>query len=173
MAPTHLTSVASSAFAIDFIRYLQFAPYANLTGATPALAVAEGVVTVRDAGFVSGDGDPNHPNTVHIRHLIRAGISFKGRFRIIFLTSPFLSRYLHMAGPNLIPVSVGMFVRQGARLGPMDDTGSSAARPPALLDPRRRDGRRQRAPEPDGRPAAHQQHRRRPLGILSSNVPFP
>ena len=126
MAPTHLTSVASSAFAIDFVRYLQFLPYANVTGATPALAVAEGIVTVRDAGFVSGDGDPNHPNTVHIRHGVPRGITLRGGFRLIFIFTPFVSRYLHMAGPNLIPVSVGMFVRQGARLGTMDDTGSSA-----------------------------------------------
>ena len=58
MGPTHLTSVASSAFAIDFVRYLQFAPYANVSGATPVLSIAPGFVTVRDAGFVSGDGDP-------------------------------------------------------------------------------------------------------------------
>jgi hypothetical protein len=172
MAPTHLTSVASSAFAIDFVRYAQFVPYANLTGATPALAVADGIVTTRDAGFVSGDGDPNHPNTVHIRHVIRAAITTtKGGFRVILLNTPFVSRYLHMAGPNLIPVSVGMFVRQGARLGPMDDTGSSAfdhlhfsIHDDAL-------GGASVRPNPmDGQPLSNSDDGR---CILSSNVPFP
>jgi len=172
MAPTHLTSVASSAFAIDFVRYLQFLPYANLTGATPALAVADGIVTVRDAGFVSGDGDPNHPNTVHIRHAFLGAITTKkGGFRPIFIFTPFVSRYLHMAGPNLIPVSLGMFVRQGARLGPMDDTGSSAfdhlhfsIHDDAL-------GGASVRPNPmDGQPLTNVDDGR---CILSTNVPFP
>jgi hypothetical protein len=37
------------------------------------------------------------------------------------------TRHLHLDGPSLIPVSVGMYLRQGARLGPMDDTGLSQA----------------------------------------------
>jgi len=172
MAPTHLTSVASSAFAIDFVRYLQFAPYANVTAATPALAVADGIVTTRDAGFVSGDGDPNHPNTVHIRHVTRGAFTTKkGGFISIFISTPFVSRYLHMAGPNLIPVSLGMFVPQGARLGPMDDTGSSAfdhlhfsIHDDAL-------GGASVRPNPmDGQPLANSDDGR---CILSSNVPFP
>ena len=171
MAPTHLTSVAGSAFAIDFIRYAQFAPYANVTGATPALAVAEGIVMVRDAGFVSGDGDPNHPNTVHIRHLMRAGITFSSGFSLIFLFTPFLSRYLHMAGPNLIPVSVGMFVRQGARLGPMDDTGSSAYDHLHFSIHDDAMGGASVRPNPmDGQPLTNVDDGR---CILSTNVPFP
>jgi hypothetical protein len=37
----------------------------------------------------------------------------------------YASVHLHLDGPGLIPVSQGMFVRQGARLGVMDDTGIS------------------------------------------------
>jgi hypothetical protein len=171
MAPTHLTSVANSAFAIDFVRYAQFVPYANITGATPALAVADGIVTTRDAGFVSGDGDPDHPNTVHIRHVIVAAFSFRGQFRTVLLNTPFVSRYLHLAGPNLIPVSVGMFVRQGARLGRMDDTGSSAfdhlhfsIHDDAMM------GASVRPNPMDGQPLTNSDDGR---CILSSNVPFP
>jgi hypothetical protein len=39
----------------------------------------------------------------------------------------FRSMNLHLDGPGLVPVSLGMFVRQGSRLGPMDDTGFSQA----------------------------------------------
>lgn len=172
MAPTHLTSVASSAFAIDFVRYLQFAPYANVTAATPALAVADGIVTTRDAGFVSGDGDPNHPNTVHIRHVIRGAITTKkGGFRPIFIFTPFVSRYLHMAGPNLIPVSLAMFVPQGARLGPMDDTGSSAFDHLHFSIHDDAMGGASVRPNPmDGQPLTNIDDGR---CILSSNVPFP
>lgn len=126
MGPTHLPSVEMSSFAIDFVRYLQFLPYANATGGTPALSVAAGVVTRSDAMFVSGDGDPDHANRVEIRHATEGAIFLNGRLVKILINTPFLSKYLHLAGPNLIPVSVGMFVRQGARLGLMDDTGNSA-----------------------------------------------
>jgi murein DD-endopeptidase MepM/ murein hydrolase activator NlpD len=172
MAPTHLTSVASSAFAIDFVRYLQFVPYANVAGATPALSIAPGIVTLRDAGFVSGDGDPNHPNTVHIRHVIMGAIQLKGGgFVNITISTPFVSRYLHMAGPNLIPVSVGMFVRQGARLGTMDDTGSSAFDHLHFSIHDDAMGGASVRPNPmDGQPLTDSDDGR---CILSSNVPFP
>ena len=51
-------------------------------------------------------------------------------------TDRFRSRYMHLAGPFQLRVSVLMPVITGQRLGVMDDTGNSAARPPALLDPR-------------------------------------
>jgi murein DD-endopeptidase MepM/ murein hydrolase activator NlpD len=43
-----------------------------------------------------------------------------------FATPRFTSMYLHLDGPGRIPVSQGMFVRQGAALGLADDTGNSA-----------------------------------------------
>jgi murein DD-endopeptidase MepM/ murein hydrolase activator NlpD len=171
MGPTHLTSVASSAFAIDFVRYLQFAPYANVSGATPVLSIASGFVTVRDAGFVSGDGDPNHPNTVHIRHATMGAIVIGGRLITITIGTPFVSRYLHMAGPNMIPVSVGMFVRQGARLGMIDDTGSSAFDHLHFSIHDDAMGGASVRPNPmDGQPLTDSDDGR---CILSSNVPFP
>jgi murein DD-endopeptidase MepM/ murein hydrolase activator NlpD len=36
------------------------------------------------------------------------------------------SWYLHLAGPGQVLVSLGMIVQQGARLGPINDTGNSA-----------------------------------------------
>jgi hypothetical protein len=169
MGPTHLTSVASSAFAIDFVRYAQFVPYANITGATPALAIADGFVTTRDAGFVSGDA--NNSNTVHIRHTTRGVFTFKGGFRTVLLTTPFVSRYLHLAGPNLVPVSLGMFVRQGARLGPMDDTGNSAFNHLHFSIHDDALGGASVRPNPmDGQPLTDADDGR---CILSSNVPFP
>jgi hypothetical protein len=172
MGPTHLTSVASSAFAIDFVRYLQFAPYANVSGATPVLSIAPGFVTLRDAAFVSGDGDANHPNTVHIRHVIMGAIQIRGGgFVSITISTPFVSRYLHMAGPNQIPVSVGMLVRQGARLGTIDDTGSSAFDHLHFSIHDDGMGGASVRPNPmDGQPLTNSDDGR---CILSSNVPFP
>jgi tetratricopeptide (TPR) repeat protein len=171
MGPTHLTSVASSAFAIDFVRYLQFAPYANVSGATPVLSIAPGIVTVRDAGFVTGDGDPNHPNTVHIRHVTMGAIIIGGRLITVAINTPFVSRYLHMTGPNMIPVSVGMFVRQGARLGMIDDTGSSAFDHLHFSIHDDAVGGASVRPNPmDGQPLTNSDDGR---CILSSNVAFP
>ena len=82
-----------------------------------------------------------------------------------------MSRYLHMAGPNLIPVSVGMFVRQGARLGPMDDTGSSAYDHLHFSIHDDAMGGASVRPNPmDGQPLTNTDDGR---CILSSNVPFP
>ena len=37
----------------------------------------------------------------------------------------YTARYLHLDGPGRISVSAGMYVKQGKRLGLMDDTGTS------------------------------------------------
>jgi tetratricopeptide (TPR) repeat protein len=102
------------AFAIDFTRYRRNVPYDPETEGTPVLAARDGVIASAPAGTVSGDSSAS--NTVEIVHEDPAIPSDKDRFR---------SRYLHLAGPFMIPVSTGMAVRAGQRLGLMDDTGNS------------------------------------------------
>jgi murein DD-endopeptidase MepM/ murein hydrolase activator NlpD len=101
------------AFAIDFTRYERGVPYDNESGGTPVLAVRDGVVVRADAGTPSG-GDTS--NTVEVEHADPANPTDTDRFR---------SRYLHLAGPFMVPVSLGMPVITGQRLGLMDDTGNS------------------------------------------------
>jgi len=117
MATTH---VGSDAFAIDFTRYRQGAPHSDGAGGTPVLAVQEGLVG-RATGTVTS-ADPTAVNEVFVDHMFRLVIPGYGT---IFFPTPYQSQYLHLAGPGLVPVSVGMYVRQGARLGLMDDTGNS------------------------------------------------
>lgn len=103
-------------FAIDFTRYQRGIPYLNRSAGTPVLAAAEGFVTFVEEDFASGSEVA--ANRVHIRHTL-AGTAGA-------IETTFESESLHLAGPNQIPVSLGMFVLQGARLGEMDDTGFSA-----------------------------------------------
>lgn len=103
-------------FAIDFTRYQRGVPYLNRSAGTPVLAAAEGFVTLVEEGFSSGS--EVGANRVHIRHTL-AGTEGG-------IETSFESECLHLAGPNQVPVSPGMFVPQGARLGEMDDTGFSA-----------------------------------------------
>lgn len=102
------------AFAIDFTRYQRFVPYINRSGGTPVLAPRGGIVSFVADGTPSGSdtasntveiqhGDPNDPNN----------------------TDRFTSRYLHLEGPNRIPVSQLMPIFTGNRIGQMDDTGYS------------------------------------------------
>jgi len=107
--PTHS---GSDAFAIDFTAYRRGIPFDNIAGGVSELAAADGIVRMTDPDAASGDS--SDANEVQINHDDPA----TG-------TARFVSRYLHMAGPGLVPVSAGMAVPQGSRLGFMDDTGTS------------------------------------------------
>ena len=100
------------AFAIDFTRYKYGSPFNNISEGTPVLAAADGVVDAMFEGASSGDD--SLLNHVAVSHPDPA----TGMRR-------FVSRYLHLAGPNLVPVNIGMPVAVGNRLGLMDDTGIS------------------------------------------------
>ncbi len=84
------------------------------SGGTPVLAARDGIVVTAEGGTESGDS--NESNTVAIEHADPAVPSDTDRFR---------SRYMHLAGPFRIQVSVLMPVITGQRLGVMDDTGTS------------------------------------------------
>jgi hypothetical protein len=103
--PTHS---GNDAFAIDFTAYRRGLPFDNVAGGTPVLAAAPGVIRFTRTNIASGDSSA--PNEVQIDHDDPA----TG-------TPRFVSRYLHMAGPGLIPVSAGMIAPTGARLGVMND----------------------------------------------------
>ncbi len=111
IGPTH---DEEDAFAIDFTRYRRFVPYDNESGGTPVLAVHEGIVSFVRAGKASGDSSTD--NRVEIEHADPANATDLSRFT---------SKYLHLEGPFRVPVSQGMPVRVGTRLGFMDDTGNS------------------------------------------------
>jgi murein DD-endopeptidase MepM/ murein hydrolase activator NlpD len=104
------------AFAIDFTRYKQYAPFWFASEGTPVLAARDGIVTDLEDKISSGD-NPGHGNFVHISHADPANPSD---------TTRFTSRYLHLAGPHQVNVSRMMPVMVGTRLGLMDDTGNSA-----------------------------------------------
>ncbi len=89
-------------------------PYDNESGGTPVLAVHEGIVSFVRAGKASGDSSTD--NRVEIEHADPANATDLSRFT---------SKYLHLEGPFRVPVSQGMPVRVGTRLGFMDDTGNS------------------------------------------------
>ena len=108
------THTGNDAFAIDFTRYRQFVPYDNESGDTPVLAARGGIVV--DRAWVFSAGDPDNANYVVLDHADPANPTNLHKFR---------TRYLHFDGPNKVPVSVGMNVIVGTRLGLMDDTGNS------------------------------------------------
>jgi hypothetical protein len=170
MQTTHLDTVGQDGFAIDFVRYLQFAPYANVGGGTPILSVAPGLVTRVDAGAVSGDSSST--NRVHVRHVTMGAIIINGQLITVAINTPYVSHSEHLAGPNLIPASVGMFVRQGARLGILDDTGNSAYDHLhfAIHDDRVNNGGSVRPTPMDGQTLEDWEDAK---CILSSNVAFP
>ena len=109
--PTH---DEEDAFAIDFTRYRRFVPYDNESGGTPVLAVHEGIASFVRAGISSGNSSTD--NRVEIQHADPDNTSDLTRFT---------SKYLHLEGPFRVPVSTGMSIRLGTRLGFMDDTGNS------------------------------------------------
>ena len=120
------THVGRDQFAIDFSRFIRGVPFALDAFGKPILAVADGIVT-----FVRGStatGDPTIDNRVIIGHMTEIEILlaiFIGLHSGTQVAPKYSSEYLHLDGPSLIPVSAGMFVRQGARLGLLDDTGLS------------------------------------------------
>jgi hypothetical protein len=107
--PTHS---GTDAFAIDFTAYRRGLPFDNVAGGTRVLAAAPGIIRFTRDTVASGDSSA--PNEVQIDHDDPATSMPR-----------FVSRYLHMAGPGLIPVSAGMAAPVGARLGVMNDTGTS------------------------------------------------
>lgn len=101
-------------FAIDFTRYQRFVPFLNRSGGTPVLAPRGGTV-----GFVNDiepNGSDTDSNTVEIHH---GDPNDPGN------VDRYTSRYLHLEGPHRIPVSMGMAIFTGNRIGLMDDTGLS------------------------------------------------
>jgi murein DD-endopeptidase MepM/ murein hydrolase activator NlpD/predicted negative regulator of RcsB-dependent stress response len=146
--PTHQ---GEDAFAIDFTRYRRGLPFDNQSQYTPVLAPLSGVVIGVEESRINGD--PDIANMVEVMHVDPA----TGKPR-------FMSRYLHLAGPWLVPVNVGSPVILGQRLGLMDDTGNSlvhhlhfSIHDQSVPFPRRRRRRsrnrpwRERAPDPAGR----------------------
>ena len=117
------THQGQNAFAIDFTRYQRFVPYFNISGSSTVLACYGGVVTLAQGGFTSGDPDPAHFNSVDVHH---TNVDFSNPRLPALVRTPYRSKSLHLQGPGRVPVSMAMFVRQGARLGVMDDTGDSA-----------------------------------------------
>jgi len=109
--PTH---DEDEAFAIDFTSYLPWDPYNNISGGSPVLAARSGIVALAEKGTPSGDSSAS--NTVEIWHADPSNPPDLKRF---------VSRYMHMEGPNKILVSANMPVFAGNRLGLMDDTGDS------------------------------------------------
>ncbi|HEX6307289.1 MAG TPA: tetratricopeptide repeat protein [Longimicrobiales bacterium] len=107
--PTHS---GNDAFAIDFTAYRRGLPFDNVAGGTRVLAAAPGII--RFVRHTIASGDSSAPNEVQIDHDDPATDMPR-----------FVSRYLHMAGPGMIPVSAGMAAPVGARLGVMNDTGTS------------------------------------------------
>ncbi|HSJ72779.1 MAG TPA: hypothetical protein VK904_00555 [Miltoncostaeaceae bacterium] len=118
-------------FAIDFARFLPGAPFANVTFGTPVRSVQAGMVSGVRGLFPTGSTVDD--NRVLVKHMTEAEFIMIVIVEILsgaalrpFATPRFTSMYLHLDGPGRIPVSPGMFVRQGAFLGPADDTGNSA-----------------------------------------------
>ncbi len=109
------THQGDDAFAVDFTRYIRYAPYAPASHGVAVLAAREGVVS-RVVSYVS-TGDSIEANRVEIEHENPATPGGAPRYT---------TKYLHLDGPWLIPVSTNMNVRVGTRLGTMDDTGNSA-----------------------------------------------
>ncbi|MFI5897579.1 tetratricopeptide repeat protein [Actinoplanes sp. NPDC051513] len=122
------THVGRDTFAVDFSRFVQGVPLFLDARGKAVLAVADGIVS-----FVRGStvtGDPAIDNQVVIGHITEIEI-FIEFLNQLFGGQPTLPKYsteyLHLDGPGLVPVSTGMFVKQGARLGLVDDTGLSVA----------------------------------------------
>lgn len=108
------THSGANAFAIDFTSYRRGVPFRNIAGGVPVLSAADGIVRMTRDSVPSGD-DSMGPNEVQINHDDPSTGA----------TARYVSRYLHMAGPSLIPVSAGMSAPTGRRLGVMNDTGTS------------------------------------------------
>jgi hypothetical protein len=108
--PTH---TGANAFAIDFSRYHRGVPYFNASGGTPVLSPADGICRWSKGLYPSGANWG--ANEVQIDH-----------DDPVTGTPRYTTRYLHLAGPNLVYVSTAMIVPTGRRLGYMDDTGEKS-----------------------------------------------
>ena len=122
------THTGDEAFAIDFCRFAQGAPLVSNCRGLPMLAIADGLVTGVESNNATGSASSG--NCVRLEHMTEQELFalyiiwlFTGRRQFM----PFTSRVLHLDGPSMIPVSVGMHVKQGARLGRCDDTGNSVS----------------------------------------------
>jgi murein DD-endopeptidase MepM/ murein hydrolase activator NlpD len=119
--PTHR---GREAFAIDFTHYQHGLAFRNTAGGVPVLAVQAGIVSMVRSNITSGDSSLenrvqiDHPSLNEVLGLI-FGIPLPAQLK-------YQSWYLHLAGPGQVLVSLGMWVQQGARLGPINDTGNSA-----------------------------------------------
>lgn len=111
--PTHRASNAKSKYAVDFTQYLGFAGTISAKG-KHVLATNDGVV---DNVIEKYDTGASTANKVRLKHY--------GKHRCGVFTD-YSSRYLHLNGKYKVPVSKGQPVKQGSRLGYMDNTGVSA-----------------------------------------------
>lgn len=122
------THVDRDNFAVDFSTFIRGIPFALTARGRAVLAIADGIVTYVDANQSSGD--PYIANQVNVDHTLDVELVlefFSMLFSGKWLPTKYSAEHLHLDGPNMIPVSVGMFLRQGARLGVIDDTGLSVA----------------------------------------------
>ena len=143
------THVGGSFFAVDFASFgrsginlaalMPFDPawiailmlQTNQTYLHPCLAVADGIVaSVFSATPTGGTVTANHVGVDHVSSKEQGAVAVA--FFIALLTGAmpplklrYSAEYIHLDGPGKISVSVGMFVKQGKRLGLMDDTGTS------------------------------------------------
>jgi len=142
-APTH---TGTSNFAVDFATFNKVllpigstaaAVYIanNATLGQPVLSVQAGVVI---PPLISGTPTGGTAIANEVRVALAATQQEKNAIAAAFFIALFTgkmpnyqlrysARYMHMDGPGLIPVSLGMYVQQGTRLGVMDDTGLSQA----------------------------------------------
>jgi len=106
--PTHVASNAHSKHAIDF------SIPGNRAFGHHVLATNDGVVG--EVVEKCKNGSNNAANKVGVKHFAehRCGVF-----------TDFWSRYLHLAGKYKVPVSKGQPVKQGSRLGYMDNSGVS------------------------------------------------
>ncbi len=99
-------------FAVDFARWQRGNPFPdNLSAGTPVLACAAGRISSVRSNIATGDTS----NANEVLHRL----SYGG------VLTTYTARYVHLDGPGLVGVYVGMYVNQGWVLGLIDDTGTS------------------------------------------------
>jgi tetratricopeptide (TPR) repeat protein len=121
-APTHNDAHEHSSFAIDFSRCIQGIAFENGADGIPVLAVADGCISNTISSNVHGSR--MQENRVEITHMTAAEAAQVAMGHKV--QPKYKSMYLHLDGPNKIPVCCGHHVVQGTILGFIDDTGNSA-----------------------------------------------
>jgi hypothetical protein len=111
-------------YSIDFTSYRKGKASSQIISGSYVLAVADGVVKEVVEWVPSGVSTTN--NKVIVDHYTDA--EYLSALLIASTGAPlprsrYSARYLHLEGPNLVPVSVGLYVEQGTVLGMMDNTG--------------------------------------------------